>query len=50
MLYCCYLLGRDILIEADCVQHMKADVFPMKITKVDCKYYYKDVRVLVLPP
>lgn len=41
---------RDILIEADCVQHMQADVFPIKINEIDCKYYYKNVRVLVLPP
>lgn len=42
--------NRDILIDADCVQHMQADVFPIKITEIDCKYYFKNVRVLVLPP
>ncbi|CAN0213418.1 unnamed protein product [Ectocarpus sp. 6 AP-2014] len=44
------VMGGDILIEADCVQHMQADVFPIKINEVDCKYYYKNVRVPVLPP
>lgn len=38
------------MIEADCVQHMQADVFPIKITEIDCKYYFKNVRVLLLPP
>ncbi|CAM9511666.1 unnamed protein product [Scytosiphon promiscuus] len=42
--------GGDILVEADCVQHLQANVFPIKINKIDCKYYYKNVRVLALPP
>ena len=44
--FCC----RDVLVQADCMQHMQADVFPMQIIKIKCKYYYKNVRVPVLPP
>eukprot|EP00903_Cladosiphon_okamuranus_P018323 g16857.t1 len=44
------VMGGDILIEADCVQHMQADVFPIKINEINCKYFYKNVRVMVLPP
>eukprot|EP00904_Undaria_pinnatifida_P002477 jgi/Undpi1/1222/HiC_scaffold_108.g14136.m1 len=44
------VMGGDLLIEADCMQHMQADVFPIQILKIKCKYYYKNVRVLMLPP
>lgn len=47
---CSRWFHRDMVIEADCMQHMKTDVFPIHITKIDCKYFYKAVRVLVLPP
>ncbi|CAM9736470.1 unnamed protein product [Discosporangium mesarthrocarpum] len=43
------VLSRPISIEADCVQHMRADLFPIKITKIDCKYYFKKVWVPMLP-
>lgn len=43
------VFGGGFLIEADCEQTMKADVFPVQITDIKCKYYYKNIRVLMLP-
>lgn len=40
---------RDLLVEADCLQEVQADVFPVQIVESDCKFFYKDVRVPMLP-
>ncbi|CAN0459409.1 unnamed protein product [Ascophyllum nodosum] len=44
------VLGGDLLVDADCIQHLRTDVFPMQIVLIDCKYYYKSVPVPILQP
>ena len=43
------VLGRQMKLEADCLQHLRADAFPMSIDKIDCQYYVNRVPVFVLP-
>ncbi|KAG5189503.1 hypothetical protein JKP88DRAFT_233076 [Tribonema minus] len=36
-------------LEAECVQHLRADAFPMEVTYIDCRYYMGRHRVPMLP-
>lgn len=44
-----YVVGKTVSLEAECEQHIQADVFPMVIKKVDCKFYSGPHRLYVLP-
>jgi hypothetical protein len=45
------VLWRSLELEAECMQHLKADVFPMVVTKIECNYFMFGgaLRIPMLP-
>ncbi|CAM9756591.1 unnamed protein product [Phaeothamnion confervicola] len=44
------IFRQKLMLEAECVQELQADVFPVRIKRIECSYFYNDALIPVLPP